>query len=458
MSLDEYLQSLKGKSVSVIGLGVSNTPLVRLLLAAGVSVTVRDKRTGEELGDIFDELEAGGARFILGEGYLENITEEVIFRTPGLLPDVPELRAARERGSRVTSEMEAFFELCPCRVIAVTGSDGKTTTTTIISEILKAGGYTVHIGGNIGTPLLDRVPEMRPDDIAVLELSSFQLHSMRCAPDVAVITNLAPNHLDKHTSMQDYSDAKKMAFKNQRADGVLVLNAACALLDDFSDEAPGEVRYFNTPDAKSCAYLTNNKVMMRHNNKEAEIMSTNDIKIPGSHNVENYMAAILATLDFVEPELYKKVAMEFSGVRHRLELIREIGSVQYINDSIASSPTRTAAGLHAIPAKPLLIAGGSDKGIPFDELGSEICRNVKALYLLGTTANKIREAVMSAPEYNGELPIHMVQSLDEAVWAAHDAAVEGDIVLLSPACASFDMFKNFEDRGDRFRDIVLELE
>ena len=458
MRLEEYLQSLTKKSVSVVGLGVSNAPLVRLLLAAGVSVTVRDQREREALGVLFGELEAGGARFILGKGYLENIAEEVVFRTPGLHPYVPELCAARERGSLVTSEMEAFFELCPCRVIAVTGSDGKTTTTTIISEILKAGGYTVHVGGNIGTPLLDRVPEMKPSDVVVLELSSFQLHSMRCAPDVAVITNLAPNHLDIHPTMQDYSDAKKMIFKNQRDNGVLVLNAACALLDDFADDAPGEVRYFNTSATEICAYLTGDRVIIRHNEIEIEIMSTYDIKIPGSHNVENYMAAILVTLDFVDPRVYKRVAMEFPGVRHRLELVREIGSVQYINDSIASSPTRTAAGLHAIPTKPHLIAGGYDKHLAFDELGSEICRNVKALYLTGDTAEAIRRAVTNAPEYTEDLTINMLGSFDEAVLAAHNAAGEGDIVLLSPACASFDMFKNFEERGDRFREIVLELE
>ena len=459
MILGEYLKNLEGKSTAVIGLGVSNAPLARLLLSAGIPVTARDRGSREKLGAFADELEALGAHLILGDGYLENLTEDVIFRTPGVHPDIPELRVAKERGAALTSEMEAFFEVCPCRIIAVTGSDGKTTTTTIISEILKAAGFTVHLGGNIGTPLLGRVTQMRSDDFAVVELSSFQLHGMICAPDIAVITNLSPNHLDIHPSMEDYSGAKKMIYKNQRPDGVLVINSACDLLKGYDTEAPGGVRYFNVPMEDECAYVDGDRIVIIYNSEKIDIMSTEEIKIPGSHNVENYMAAFLATIDFAASEIFRRVASQFEGVAHRLELVRELRSVKYINDSIASSPTRTAAGLRAIPTKPHLIAGGYDKHIPFDEFGIEICRSVKALYLVGDTAEAIKKAVVAATEYESEkLPIYMEATLESALVNAHKNAVEGDIVLMSPACASFDRFKNFEERGERFREIVMGLE
>ena len=461
MTLDEYIDSLRGSRVAVVGIGVSNRPLLRLLLGHGVDVTARDKRTREKLGEEeAASLESLGCHLRLGEDYLADLTEDVIFRTPGLHPFTPELAAARARGAVLTSEMEAFFALCPCRIIAVTGSDGKTTTTTVISELLKAAGYTVHLGGNIGTPLLDRVPVMEKDHWAVLELSSFQLHSMDCCPDIAVITNISPNHLDIHPSYEDYQSAKKQIFLRQREGNVLVLNADNDITRSFAAEARSEVRFFSRKtDPENGCFLRDGILYRARGGRAEELMDSAEIRIPGLHNVENYMAAFAATEGIVPDECCRKVARAFPGVAHRLEMIRNLRGVTYCNDSIASSPTRTIAGLHALKRKPILIAGGYDKHIPFDELGDEICLHVKELFLTGFTAGKIYDAVTASPHYDpARLPVHRVEDFRDAVLAASAAAGEGDMVLLSPACASFDHFKNFEERGNTFRRIVMELE
>ena len=480
MTLDSYIQSLRGKSIAVIGLGVSNRPLLRLLLDAGYTVSVRDKRTREAFGE--DEaaaLEAAGCRLVLGDGYLAGITEDVIFRTPGLHPFTPELAAAKARGALLTSEMEAFFTVCPCRIIAVTGSDGKTTTTTIISELLKAQGHRVFLGGNIGTPLLDKAPEMTSTDWAVLELSSFQLHSMNCRPDIAVVTNVSPNHLDIHPSYEDYQTAKKQIFLSQGCAGVTVLNADNAITRAFAKDCPGKVRFFSRETApENGVFLREGVIYRSHNGEKTKLMDAESILLPGLHNVENYMAAFAGKDYVIRPPIPleigamerdpaqlrrvydtgRAVAESFRGVAHRLEMIRTLHGVTYCNDSIASSPTRTIAGLHALRQKPILIAGGYDKHIPFDKLGDEICRHVKALFLTGFTAEKIYDAVTKSPLYDPKaLPIRKIDDFREAVLVAAASAEEGDLVLLSPACASFDHFKNFVERGETFRSIVNEL-
>ena len=461
MTLQSYIASLSGKTVAVVGLGVSNRPLLKLLLAAGCRVTARDRGERAKIGEAFaDELESAGCVLRLGEGYLDDLDEDVIFRTPGLHPFKPQLAAAKARGAVLTSEMEAFFAVCPCRIVAVTGSDGKTTTTTIISELLKAQGYTVHLGGNIGTPLLDRADQMKSEDWAVLELSSFQLHSMNCRPDVAVITNISPNHLDVHPSYEDYQAAKKQIFLHQGERDLLVLNADNAITASFAPEAPGRLRMFSrTAAPENGVFLRDGVVWRAMNGAVTKIMDAEEIRLPGLHNVENYMAAFCATGDLVSDEVCRSVARTFPGVAHRLEMIRELRGVTYCNDSIASSPTRTIAGLHALTKKPILIAGGYDKHIPFDQLGDEICLHVKELFLTGFTAEKIAECVKKSPYYDPEkLRVHQMDDFRRTVLAASAAAKEGDLVLLSPACASFDQFKNFEERGNTFRRIVMEME
>ena len=459
-TIQDYLASLRGKRVAVIGIGVSNTPLIKMLLRSGIAVTACDKRQRDDFAGQAEELESLGAELRLGSDYLEGLDHDVIFRTPGLRPDVPELIAAKERGSVITSEMEVFFQVCPCKTIAVTGSDGKTTTTTIIAELLKAAGKSVYVGGNIGRPLLPDVDGMEPGDIAVLELSSFQLMTMEQSPDIAVITNLAPNHLDVHKSMEEYIAAKKNIFTHQGPGGLLVLNADNGITSGFAPEARGRVTLFSRrAELEKGVFVKDGAVWVRNDMHERPVLYLENILLPGEHNVENYMAAIAALDGLVPDQVVRDFAAKFAGVEHRIELVRTLRGVRYYNDSIASSPSRTIAGLRSFKEKVLLIAGGYDKHIPFDVLGPEVVEHVKALFLTGDTAPKIRAAVEASPGYRPDaLPIREYSSFDGAVLAACQAAQSGDVVILSPACASFDKFKNFAERGAAFKKIIYGLE
>ena len=460
MTLQEYLDTLKGKTVAVIGIGVSNTPLLRMLLRAGIDVTACDKRRREDLGELAEELESLGARLQLGENYLKGLRQDVIFRTPGLRPDVPELLEAMAQGSTLSSEMEVFFEVCPCPIIAVTGSDGKTTTTTIIAELLKAAGYTVHVGGNIGHPLLCEAGEMKASDYAVLELSSFQLMTMQRSPHIAVVTNLAPNHLDMHKGMEEYVASKENIFRHQTKGDIAVFNGDNGITREQGGRAVGLALYFSRQaEVEQGVFLRGDDMILRRNGTERRIMTTEDIRLPGVHNVENYMAAIAAVDGLVSDEVIRRFAREFNGVEHRIELVRTYRGVRFYNDSIASSPSRTIAGLRSFQEKVILIAGGYDKHIPFDVLGPEIVAHVKLLVLCGATADKIKEAVEHAPGYApGKPEIAMVSPFRAAVEFARDRAVSGDVVTLSPACAAFDQFQNFMVRGKTFKTIVNSWE
>ena len=451
MTFHEYFTSIKDKKIAVLGLGVSNRPLVRLLLEFGCDVTGCDRTPREKLDAEVLELEKQGCKLSLGDGYLENIEAELVFRTPGMHPGNPSLEALRQKGAKVTSEMEVFFEVCPCHTIAVTGSDGKTTTTTLISEMLKAAGYTVWLGGNIGTPLLPLVRQMSADDYAVVELSSFQLMDMERSPQRAVVTNLAPNHLDVHKDMGEYVQAKKNIFKFQSATDLLVLNADNAITDMFVGN--GVTRKFSRQGrAGACV---ENGIICRDG---VEVLNTADILIPGVHNIENYMAAMLAVEGLVEDETIRTVAKTFGGVEHRIELVRVKDGVRFYNDSIASSPSRTIAGLRSFPEKVILIAGGYDKHIPYDVMGPEVCAHVKKLFLGGATGPQIRAAVENALEYTpGNPEIVDCGNFEAAVRAAAAAAESGDVVLMSPASAAFDQFKNFMVRGDFYKKLVMEL-
>ena len=458
MNFEEYLDSLQDKTVAVIGIGVSNQPLIKLLLDQGIAVTACDKKDRESLGIVAEQLEANGCRLRLGEKYLDGLTENVIFRTPGMRPDLPQLTAAVERGSTLTSEMEVFFEVCPCPKIAVTGSDGKTTTTTIIAELLRRAGKTVHLGGNIGHPLLAETGSMKPEDVAVLELSSFQLITMTRSPHIAVVTNLAPNHLDVHKDLQEYMNAKENIFIHQTAEDIAVFNADNPYTLEEASRAVGRARMFSRQkELEDGVFLRGDAIIAQHDGAERQVMTTADIKLPGVHNIENYMAAIAAVDGLVPDEVIRDFAREFGGVEHRIELIRTRNGVRWYNDSIASSPSRTIAGLNSFREKVILIAGGKDKGISYESLGPVINDRVKLLILCGATAGVIRQSTEQAPNYEG-LEIVDVADYHEAVALANSRAREGDVVLLSPASTSFDRFANFMERGRVFKDIVNSLE
>ena len=447
-AFDKYFTALRGRKIAVLGLGVSNRPLVRLLLEFGCDVTGCDRTPREKLDAEVLELERMGCDLRCGDAYLDGVEADVLFRTPGMHPGNPAIQSLAAKGAYVTSEMEVFFEVCPCSLIAVTGSDGKTTTTTLISEMLKADGRKVWLGGNIGTPLLPLVRQMKPEDFAVVELSSFQLMDMTRSPERAVVTNLAPNHLDVHKDMEEYVEAKKNIFAFQKSGDLLVLNHDNAITDAFTGNGK-TVKFSRRSEAHVCL---KGDIITRGGE---EVLDIKDILLPGVHNIENYMAAIAAVEGLVSDDTIRSVAKNFGGVEHRIELVRIKDGVRFYNDSIASSPSRTIAGLRSFQEKVILIAGGYDKHIPYDVLGPEVCAHVKKLFLCGATAPQIRAAVESCHMEQPE--ITDCGDFESAVRAAAAAAREGDVVLMSPASASFDQFKNFMIRGEFFKKIVKEL-
>ncbi len=451
---------LYGKKVYVIGLGVSHKELIPVLKAHGIDVTVCDQSEKYEAENkaILDEM---GVKYLLGKDYPENFDDaEVIFRTPGMYYYDPVLTRARERGIVVTSETEMFFDHCPCPIYAVTGSDGKTTTTTLIFEMFKAAGKTVHLGGNIGYPLYARIEQVKAEDVAVVELSSFQLLSMRTSPQVSVITNITPNHLNVHKDMQEYVDAKCNILWHQNAFTKTVLSRDNETTYALRDMVRGELKLFSRHQkVNNGAYLNADGYLVRSRQGVEEVLlHKSEIRIPGIHNVENYLTAIAAVGDAVSKEVIVSIAKNFGGVEHRIEYVRTVDGVRYYNDSIASSPTRTIAGLRSFDQKLIVIAGGYDKNIPYEPLGEDVNKQVKTLILLGKTAPKIEKAVKEHPTYDpNAIEIINVATLEQAVETARKVAKPGDVVTLSPASASFDLYRNFEERGRHFKRLVMEL-
>ncbi|MDQ2086783.1 UDP-N-acetylmuramoyl-L-alanine--D-glutamate ligase [Herbivorax sp. ANBcel31] len=460
--LDDFKTYIKNKKVAVLGIGISNIPLIKYLHSLGVNVTAFDKSCKNDLCCVLDEFKELDIQCSLGDGYLKNLKGfDIVFRTPGMRYDIPEIVSAKKEGAKVTSEMEVFFELCPAEIFAVTGSDGKTTTSTLIHKMLKKQGYKSWLGGNIGTPLLSKIDKIKDTDKVVLELSSFQLHTMSMSPKTAVITNLSPNHLDFHKSMDEYVDAKKNIFKFQSAGDKLILNFDNDITKKFKSEAKGKVVYFSRiQQLSSGAGIKNGKIVYKDENREVEVVDTKDISIPGMHNVENYLAAICAVIGYVDVETIQKTAKEFKGVEHRLELVGETDGIMFYNDSIASSPSRTIAGLLSFGQKVILISGGYDKNIPYDAMGEYIAKKVKSMVLIGQTSDKIHKALEGEIERTGkgkDVLVYKCDSLEEAVKKAYECALCGDIILMSPASASFDMFKNFDERGKKFKDAVKNI-
>ena len=429
MTIQEYLSSLRGKTAAVLGIGVSNTPLIELLCRNGVQVIACDKKSREDLGERAKQLEALGAHLQLGEGYLDDLRADVVFRTPGMRPDVPALLGAKARGSVVTSEMEIFFEVCPCTIIGVTGH-----------------------------PLLCDAEKMQPEDFAVVELSSFQLLDMKRSPHIAVMTNLAPNHLDVHKDMDEYIAAKENIYLHQHEGDIAIFNEDNDITRKLSKKAAAWTRLFSRrEEVTDGAFLRGDSIVLRHDGCEETVMQISDIRLPGMHNVENYLAAVTALDGLVPYEVMRETARTFVGVEHRIEPVRTIRGVQWYNDSIASSPTRTIAGLNAFNEKVILLAGGYDKHIPFAPLAPEVVKHVKLLILCGATADAIEKAVRECPGYHGSPEIVRCESLEDCVKTAYKRAVRGDIVTLSPACAAFDQFANFMERGKAFKKLVMGL-
>lgn len=461
--LEEFNSYLDGKRVAVIGLGVSNIPLIEYLHEVGADTTVFDQKELEQINtELMNKIICYDMKYSLGPNYLEKLVGfDVIFRSPSCLPNNPSLLLEASRGAIVTTEIEMLMELCPGTIIGVTGSDGKTTTTTLIYEILKAGGYNTYVGGNIGTPLFTKVKNMKPDDMIVLELSSFQLMNMKISPKVSVVTNITPNHLNVHTDMDEYIEAKKTIIDYQDKDCTAILNYDNNITKEFAKDCKGKVVFFSHNAKISNGYMVDrNAIKFCNGELRTHILETKNMELKGIHNYMNAACAIAATRDYVDLETAVKTICNFKGVEHRLELVKQTSNkVKWYNDSASTSPARAIVALNSFPTKNvILIAGGYDKNLDYEPLAKPIASSCKSIILIGQTADKIENAVFKEIKHNVKnVNIYRCKSLEETVKLANEIAVKGDIVLFSPASASFDMFKDMYDRGRKFKEMVQKI-
>lgn len=460
--LKEFEEYIVNRKVAIIGLGVSNLPLIDYFHEKKACVTVFDSREiGEIPKDLMDKITNYSIEFSFGKNYLSKLKEyDLILRSPSCLPTVNELEEEAKRGAIVTTEVELLMKMCPCQIIGITGSDGKTTTTTLISEIIKKAGYKCFVGGNIGTPLFTKLCEISPEDKVVLELSSFQLMGMEISPDVAVITNITPNHLNIHKDYNEYIEAKKNIFKYQNKDGILILNYDNEITRNCEKEAPGKVIFFSSKQKLDNGYIVDGNVIKECDDRlRKHIVDTEELTIKGKHNYENICASLAATKELVDESVAIEIIKKFPGVEHRIEFVREINGAKWYNDSASSTPTRTISGLNAFDKEEIiLIAGGADKNLDYTPLAKPVLEKVKILILMGETAGKIFEAVKQEQEReNKELNIYMVDSLKQAVILAKRYSKPGQVVLFSPASTSFDMFKNMYERGNIFKELVNRM-
>ena len=459
--LKEFNEYIRFRKVAVIGLGVSNIPLLDYLYEKKAKVTVFDERTIDEINkNIKDKITTYNFEFSFGKNCLENLKDfNIIFRSPSCLPTRPELEAEEKRGAVVTTEVEMLMEMCPCKIIGVTGSDGKTTTTSLINSILQTAGYNTFLGGNIGTPLFTRLPEMKPDDIVVLELSSFQLMNMNISPDIAVITNITPNHLNIHKDYEEYIESKKNIFKNQDENGILILNYDNDITRNCSKEANGKVVFFSSKTKLDNGFIVDEDIIKECDDRvRKHIINADEIILRGKHNLQNIATALAATKTLVNMDTAIRAIKEFKPVEHRIEFIKEIDGVKWYNDSASSSPTRTISGINAFKENIILIAGGYDKNLDYEPLAKPIVEKVSTLILIGQTAEKIFEVVKrEADIQNKKIKIYMCDALEQTIDLAKKSAKKGDVVLFSPASASFDMFKDFADRGQKFKNLVNNI-
>lgn len=462
-TVKNYFESVKGKKVAFLGIGVSHKELIKKFVSLGADVTLCDMREMDEFDEDIDGIRELGISFQLGADQYKDLERfDMVFRTPGIYYNRPEIQNAIKKGANITSEMEEFFKICPCKKISITGADGKTTTTTLISEMLAAEGFTVHKGGNIGRALLPIADEIEPEDYAVVELSSFQLLSMKQAGDITVVTNVQPNHLNVHKDYQEYKDAKKNLIIYQNEDSKAVLNLDNIVTrEEYAPFVKGKLVWFSKlkmPETGSFWDMESGKIYYNDGETVHEVMTRADIRLIGDHNVENYLTAIAAVWGIVGIDSMLKVARSFGGVEHRMEFVREVDGAEYYNDSIASSPDRTIAGLKARDKKVILIAGGKNKGLVYDKLGPVVNEKVKTLILMGETAKLIEDAVVTAENYDeNNIKILFAEDMEQAVALAREEAIPGDVISLSPASTSFDKYKNFERRGQHFKNIVKGL-
>ena len=459
--LEEFENFIRGKKVAIIGMGVSNIPLLDYLYNLDANVSVFDNREAEQLKvEAISKIEEYSFELITGENSLDELVGfDVIFRSPSCRPDTPQIVKELERGAVLTSEIEMVLKLTPGKIIAVTGTEGKTTTTSLIHAIIQKSGKRCFFGGNMGRPIFTQIKEMTSDDIVILELSSFQLMEVNKSADIAVVTNIYPDHLNVHKSYEEYRETKENIFKYQDEYGITILNYDNEFTREFAKDANGTVVFFSSKERLNDGYIydnTDETIKYCENGVRRHIIKKSDIKLRGIHNYENICAALAATSSVVDIDTQIKAIEEFIGVEHRLEFVRELDGVKWYNDSIGTSPASTIAGLNSFNEDIVLLAGGSDKGLDYTEIGEVIAKKVRVLILTGPTSDKIEQATKKA--LNGRnIEIYYPSNMGEAVSIAKEVAQKGDVVLLSPASASFDLYKNFEERGNKFKEFVKEL-
>lgn len=462
--LEEFNKKLDGKQVAIIGMGVSNIPLLDYFYDKNAKVTIfNNKILSDEIMKKINkyryQVEIGQDNLTMLKGF------DYIFRSPSVLPTTPEFQREVHNGSILTSEIEQVIELAPCKIIGVTGTEGKTTTTSIIYEICKRAGYKCFLGGNIGKPIFTKISEMKPEDLVILELSSFQLMGMKESPDISVVTNMFPDHLNIHSSYEEYQNAKKEIYMHQNEDGIVVLNDDNEITKKFENEIleanPNKnIKLFSSLKKLENGYFYDREdgfIKFAQGGNIQNVIYKDDIKLRGVHNYENICAALSATDTLAKKEDQLKAITEFTGVEHRLEFVRKLDGVKYYNDSIGTSPASTIAGLNSFDENIVLLAGGSDKGLDYTEIGKKIAEKVGTLILTGPTAPIIEKATLDAKTENNNIKIIHCENLEEAVKTARKNAKSGDVVLLSPASASFDAFKNFMERGEKFKEFVNNL-
>ena len=461
--LEEFNKYINRKKVAIIGMGVSNLPLLDYFYEKEAKVTVFDNKEKEEIdSNIIAKLNRYGFNYSFGKDNLDNLNGfDIIFRSPSCMPFTKQLAEEQERGTIITTEIEMVLKLAPCKTIGVTGTEGKTTTTSIIYEIVKQAGYNCFLGGNIGKPIFTKIKDMKPEDVVVLEMSSFQLTDMDVSPDISLVTNIYPDHLNVHRSYEEYQDAKKNIFKHQTENGILVLNYDNEITRSFAKEANGKIIFFSSKNKLEDGYIYDNAdgmIKQCEDGIRRHLINKNEIKLRGIHNYENICAALAVTSSIADITTQINTIKNFNGVEHRLEFVKEINGAKYYNDSIGTSPASTIAGLNAFDENIILLAGGSDKGLDYKEVGEAIARKVGTLILCGPTSEKIEIATREAlKETNKNIEFYYTNNLEESVSIAHAKAKKGDIVLLSPASASFDAFKNFAERGNKFKEFVNKL-
>ncbi len=446
---------LRGKRVLVVGLAKTGVATSLFCAARGAEVTATDARRENEVGDAIVQLRAAGVNLELG-GHREDtfLRQDLIVPSPGVPADAPLLRAARAKGVTIWSEIELAGRFMNGRLIGITGSNGKTTTTSLIEHILKNAGFPTILAGNIGTPLISRIEQTNDDTVTVAELSSFQLELIETfRPNISVFLNLTPDHLDRHHTFEEYGAAKARIFRNQKEADSAVLNADDPASTPYAPTRPQVYWFSRKQRVAQGAFVRDNQIVFRQNGEEMAVLKLQEIPLVGAHNVENVLAAVTTTrIAGANPAAIAKGVRSFAGVEHRLEFVAEVGGVRYFNDSKATNVDATLKALDAFPGRILIILGGKDKGSDYTVLRKLLREKAILALLIGAAADKIEKQI------EGSVAIEGAGTIERAVEIASHAARPGDVVLLAPACASFDQFQNFEHRGRVFKDLVHQLE